>query len=60
METARVESKPLICVECGAVADGQAGRWRAYLAGGHVEGHDLGELEVGVYWPACAEAEFGD
>lgn len=57
MERAELEQQ-LTCVECGAHSDERA-EGRAFLAGGVVEGVDAGELEVGVYCPVCADAEFG-
>lgn len=46
-------------VEWGAVSDGQAEGWGAFLAGGTVDGVDVGQLEVATCCPTCAEAEFG-
>ena len=50
----------LTCVECGALSDERAEGWHAHLAGGVVDGYDIGQLEVAVYCPACAAAEFSD
>lgn len=41
-----LEPPPLTCVECGAESDGHAEGWHALLAGGVVDGVDVGELEV--------------
>jgi hypothetical protein len=43
-------------VQCGAIAEGAAAGWRAYL----VDLRDEGEpLEVVLFCPECAAAEFG-
>jgi hypothetical protein len=45
----------LVCLECERRSlPGEPG-WRAYLDGGY----DIGELEIGVYCPECAQREFG-
>lgn len=44
----------LCCVECEETTDVGRG-WKAYL-GGDLE---LGDEEVVIYCPACAEREFG-
>ena len=44
------------CVECGAIAEGHAEGWKAYLGGGF-EGLPL---EVAAFCPACAAREFGE
>jgi hypothetical protein len=54
MDRAELEQR-LTCVEYGAVSDGRAEGWRAVLAGGIVEGVDIGQVEVGTYCPTCAE-----
>jgi hypothetical protein len=40
----------LVCVECGACSDTDAGGWRAFLTV---------DDEVATYCPKCADAEFG-
>jgi hypothetical protein len=46
----------LKCVECGATVDEHTPNWRAYIAA-PIEDDD-GDLVV-IYYPACAEREFG-
>ena len=45
----------IVCEECGAVAEGHARRWRAYLFDVDDDGHD----ELVCYCPSCAAFEFG-
>ncbi len=44
------------CLECGAVAQGSATGWSAYIGGGFEDE----PLEVVVFCPACDAREFGD
>jgi hypothetical protein len=48
-------SGTLRCLECDVKSPPRAIGWKAYLGGGH----DLGELEIGIYCPSCAHSEFG-
>ena len=59
VELAELDQR-LPCIECGAVSDERADGWQAHLAGGVLTATTIGELEVGVYCPACGAAEFDD
>ena len=55
----------MTCVECGAVATGDAEGWRAYRADlpleAEAEDATAGDVPAVVFYcPACAELEFGD
>jgi hypothetical protein len=48
---------PLECVECHAVSDASAWRWRGYRTDDPTE-HE--EPALAFYCPSCAEREFGN
>jgi hypothetical protein len=50
------EPLPLECVECRAVSDATAWRWRSYRIDDPTEDE---EPALAFYCPSCAEREFG-
>lgn len=53
--------EPLVCVECGRHADGEARGWRGVLAAADEDDARGDEVEgVLFFCPACAAREFGE
>jgi hypothetical protein len=57
VQSGSLPKPPLRCIECGAMSDGQADGWRAYIAFVEEDGEPP---EIAIYCPACAKLEFGE
>lgn len=55
MNRESVKPRPLVCAECGQVADESARGWRALF----LRSEPDDQPEVGTFCPECAEREFG-